>query len=533
MESFWLIMSGGASGAPIDGSRFRQQALRASRRRMIRSLTDLSIQHGQQAQAEAILQEHVIRFPGDQDALFHLVKLLITDERIAEAREYYQRCKVALASSGKEPAEHLKALEEHFRTHVEHVTNLSIKPLTAPPKLLTHQYGEIGPSSLHANSETPVPFAYNHAQDIMRRVGENEEQPSTRSLDIVTAHARENGDELNRREAAKTIGTFGLQLFGIPLWEQFSKALTTTSSLDGSTIEAYTKLTQNFWRLSETAAPSLLISPVVGHFEMITQFLRDVPPLAFYQPLSSLAAEVAQIAARLFFDMKGYKDSTTFYDLSIELAQRAGNPVLQTVGIVRKARDLLQIGNPQEGYAQLQSAPQLSTQPGAAIAKAYLAAVEAKASSQLGESRLCLQKLHEAAQLVEKGHPDEDFYWTSFDASLLGDFQGDCYLQLHRLPDAQKAFQEALQPDNSSSLRHQASVTVGLANVFMQEGELEKSCHFVNQALDATLQTQSWMILQYILAFRHRLDTWQGEPCVKYLDEHINHVSRKLPNVAV
>ncbi len=98
----------------------RQQALRAARRRMIRSLTDLSIQRGQDAQAEALLQAHVIRFPFDQDALYRLMKLLIKAECFVEARAAYERCRAIFADFGKEPAEHLKALEERLSPKSQH-----------------------------------------------------------------------------------------------------------------------------------------------------------------------------------------------------------------------------------------------------------------------------------------------------------------------------------------------------------------------------------------------------------------------------
>ena len=161
-------------------------------------------------------------------------------------------------------------------------------------------------------------------------------------------------------------------------------------------------------------APSALIHPVVGHFEMMIQLLQSVPPSGLYQSLSSLAAEVAQIAARLFFDVKGYKEASSYYDLSIELARRANNPVLEVIGVTRKARDMLQNGYTQDAYAFLQQAPHLTSQVGSSIASAYLTAVTAKALSRLNEADTCKQKLDESTQFVAKIQPGEDLYCTDF-----------------------------------------------------------------------------------------------------------------------
>jgi tetratricopeptide (TPR) repeat protein len=302
----------------------------------------------------------------------------------------------------------------------------------------------------------------------------------------------------------------------------------TTSSLDTTALQGLASITENYWRLSETVIPSMLIGPVRDHFEMLIQFLRGAPPQALYQPLIALAGETVQIAARLLFDMKDHQESAHYYDISIDLAQRAGNQALQVIGVVRKARDLLQYGYPKDAYALLQQAPPLSSQPGASVASAYRAAVEAKALSQLGETTACKQQLDQSAQWVEKIQPGDDPYWTSFDASLLGDFQGDCYIQLECYSDAQAVFQKAFQLSTASSPRHQSSVLVGLANTLMLHGQIEQSCLLASQALHITTQTQSWMILHYILGFRQKVEAWKNEPCVKSLDAQIAHVNASL-----
>ncbi len=103
--------------------KIRRQTLRAARRRMIRSLADLYIQSGQEQRAEGILHEHVIRFPGDQDAQYRLMKLLIKAECFEEARASYEQYKATLATLGKQPADHLKTLDAHVIAQSRNVIN--------------------------------------------------------------------------------------------------------------------------------------------------------------------------------------------------------------------------------------------------------------------------------------------------------------------------------------------------------------------------------------------------------------------------
>src|ERR1019366_6110020 len=90
---------------------------------MIRSLADLYIQSGQEQRAEGILHEHVIRFPGDQDAQYRLMKLLIKAECFEEARASYEQYKATLATLGKQPADHLKKLDAHVIAQSRNVIN--------------------------------------------------------------------------------------------------------------------------------------------------------------------------------------------------------------------------------------------------------------------------------------------------------------------------------------------------------------------------------------------------------------------------
>ena len=98
--------------------KLRQQALRMARGRMVRHLADLYLQRGQFSLAEEILEQQIIRFPTDQDALYRLLLLLERQGYIEEACVLYQRANHALGAVGKQSAAHVRAYYEQLQQAV-------------------------------------------------------------------------------------------------------------------------------------------------------------------------------------------------------------------------------------------------------------------------------------------------------------------------------------------------------------------------------------------------------------------------------
>src|SRR5207248_2090250 len=96
----------------------RQQALRLARSRMVRHLADLYLQRGQVNLAEEVLEQHIIRFPTDQDALYRLLLLLEQQGCVEEACALYQRANHLLEAIGKQPAAHVRAYYEQLQQAV-------------------------------------------------------------------------------------------------------------------------------------------------------------------------------------------------------------------------------------------------------------------------------------------------------------------------------------------------------------------------------------------------------------------------------
>lgn len=96
----------------------RRQVLWMARSRMIRHLADLYIQRGEIALAEEELEQHIVRFPTDQDALYRLLTLLEQQACFEQASMLYTRMKHILEATGKQPAKHVRAVYERIQQAV-------------------------------------------------------------------------------------------------------------------------------------------------------------------------------------------------------------------------------------------------------------------------------------------------------------------------------------------------------------------------------------------------------------------------------
>lgn len=93
----------------------RKQSVWLARCRLIRHLADAYVQRGQGLLAEEVLEQHLVRFPTDQDALYRLLVLLEQQGCYEQASILYEQTKRSLEATGKQPARHVRAVYERLQ----------------------------------------------------------------------------------------------------------------------------------------------------------------------------------------------------------------------------------------------------------------------------------------------------------------------------------------------------------------------------------------------------------------------------------
>ncbi len=487
--------------------KLRQQALRLARGRMVRHLADLYLQRGQLDLAEEVLEQQVIRFPTDQDALYRLLLLLERQGYVEEACVLYQRASHALAAVGKQPAAHVRAYYEQLQKGAR-INRMVPAVLTQPLDPLAESLQSAAmlphPQTVGVvlpNSTTSAVFASSQ---------EN-------TLDLVKTHRQTLHDLL-------VIASTVLVLSPYARWPSNEGELPSLPFVD-TAIDELERMTGSFWRLCANTSLDLL-GNLVEHFRAIIQLLKQVQARDAIQHLCSLAGEAAQILGKTLFDLREYSLVWSYYTFSLKAAQAAFNHDLWAVGLGRMSLLLIYWNQPREALPLLQEAQQLTVQsPRIAC---WLAAVQAEVYAYLGDCDACDAGLKVARRLAEQESLGEDRYATGFNPSRLAGYEGACFVRLRRPERALPALQQALALLDPQAVRRQSTLLSDMGIAYAQQGNVQIACTFAIQALTITTQTKSLSVLERVRQVRKELEAWKDTEVVKDLERQLETTSRRI-----
>jgi DNA-binding SARP family transcriptional activator len=486
----------------------RQQALRMARGRMVRHLADLYLQRGQVSLAEEVLEQHIIRFPTDQDALYRLLLLLERQECIEEACVLYQRANHALGAVGKQPAAHVRAyyeqLQQTARTHQQIVPVVQAQPPEPFP-------GGLQSATMFPQTQAvDVVLTASTASAVLASSQEN-------TLDLVKTHRQMLHDLLMLASTVLVLSPYARW----PISEGERPSLT----LVNTAIDELERITESFWRLCANTSLDLL-GNLVEHYRTIIQLLKQVQARDAVQRLCSLAGEIAQILGKTLFDLHEYALAWSYYTFSLKAAQAAFNQDLWAVGLGRMSLLLIYWNQPHEALPLLQEAQQLTVQ--SPRIECWLAAVRAEVYAHLGDANACEIALTVARRLAEHPSLGEDRYATGFNPSRLAGYEGACFVRLRQPDRALPALQQALALLDSQAIRRQSTLFTDLGIAHAQLGNVQYACTFAIRALAITTQTKSLSVLERVRQVRNELEAWKDIEEVKDLERQLETTSIRI-----
>jgi DNA-binding SARP family transcriptional activator len=486
----------------------RQQALRMGRSRMVRHLADLYRQRGQVSLAEEVLEQHIIRFPTDQDALYRLLLLLEQQGCVEEACALYQRANHLLLAIGKQPAAHVRAYYEQLQQAVR--TQRQIVPVEQgqPPAIFAG--GSQGTTTFLRTQALDVVLPASTASPVLASSQEN-------TLDLMKTHRQMLHDLLM---LASTV----LVLSPYARWP-ISEGARGSLPLVTAAIDELERMTESFWRLCANTSLDLL-GNLVEHFRTIIQLLKQVQARDAVQRLCSLAGESGQILGKTLFDLHEYALAWAYYTFSLKAAQAAFNHELWAVGLGRMSLLLIYWNQPREALPLLQEAQQLTVQsPRVAC---WLAAVRAEVYAHLGDSQDCEAALAIARTLALEASLGEDRYATGFNPSRLSGYEGACFVRLRQPERALPALQQALALLDPQAIRRQSTLFTDIGIAYAQQGNVQVACQFAIQALTITTQTKSLSVLERVRQVRKELEAWKDAEEVKDLERQLETTSIRI-----
>jgi hypothetical protein len=157
---------------------------------------------------------------------------------------------------------------------------------------------------------------------------------------------------------------------------------------------------------------------------------------------------------------------------------------------------------------------------------ARLLAMEARGHAALGESAASARLLLRAEQTLDHAPAAERSEWVSrFDEASLAGEAARCLRRLGRLGDARRQAERVIALRPGDRARSRAFGQLILAQVLIQERNLDEACAVGRETLDGTAALNSFLVVRQLQRLRELLAADRSAPAVAeflgYLDEEL------------
>jgi len=526
----------------------RRQVLWMARCRMIRHLADLYIQRGQISLAEETLEQHIARFPTDQDALYRLLVLLEQQRCFEQACMLYERTRRTLEAVGKQPASHVRAYYEHLRKAARAQEQPSV-PLQTREMVHLLRQDLVSLSRAEPMLDPQPPHAATAERGMMAEqlscdsagsaLAPGVVEGAQSALELPREHPLSTHLPVDRGNPLELPGTTRASLVAPSvLWTDVDVLSRLSTVLDhalgvGEREVIYAdQQTRLYWRAREGSVLTAhtLYAHVIRHLDDLTTFLaRSLLPtirLSFCE----IVCRTVLLAGILLYDMGQYEKARQHYQAAFRAATEAHNPVLQALVWGWISFTWTYARQYPDALLCVQQASHFAEQTPDIVVQGWLGAVEAEIQAHLHNRDACLQSLMQMECAFGMSPSQDISYLFEFNPVLLLGYKGVCLQQLYRkhepqthpfLQEAKEALEHALASD--APTKRKLYYLSDLAGVYARQGEVETACSYVTQTVPFLMQlgSGSKTIRQHLLQARSLLRPYEHTSFVRALDEQM------------
>jgi transcriptional regulator with XRE-family HTH domain len=339
------------------------------------------------------------------------------------------------------------------------------------------------PYELDSNTQNDVssPFSDDKFEDIMNT--RQESQPGETSEESV-----------NRRDANKVLGTFGLHLFGSNATSDESLF----SPCASASLHNLTVITQQF-REMHRRGDAFFWPGLRAHITTIQDILTGTTEDTLRRELWRLFAQ-AQLLVRLGYQPNPAKrqelaQGKTYNELAIAYAQLSGDTALKggTIGhlaqfYLRQEPDLAkasQFINEARPFARENNA-----------LTGWLSLLHASIDAKTGHAQQCEKDLAYAMDIAHALPPSpeySDVHYTDFSPVSTQAFSINCWLTIGNLQKAQACFTEMNLADLSEN--RQASTLYDVSRLYAALADFKLAQSYAFQAIDKAVRTHQLYVI--------------------------------------
>ncbi|EST33704.1 tetratricopeptide repeat protein [Streptomyces roseochromogenus] len=243
---------------------------------------------------------------------------------------------------------------------------------------------------------------------------------------------------------------------------------------------------------------------VVGQLHEVTDLLQEPQPEATTRTLFKVAAELAELAGWMSYDVGLQPTAQKYFVLALHAAKEAGDKPLGSYILSSMSRQMIHLGRPDDALELIHLAQYGSRDCASPRTQSMLYAMEARAYANMGQPGKTKRAVRMAedtfAEADEWDEPDPDWIRFFSEAELYGEnshsFRDLAYVA-GRSPTyaslAEPLMQRAVElfAKDGEHQRSYALNLIGMATVHLLQREPEESTAFATRAMDIAKKVRS------------------------------------------
>ncbi|MFJ4922635.1 hypothetical protein [Streptomyces sp. NPDC088725] len=277
-----------------------------------------------------------------------------------------------------------------------------------------------------------------------------------------------------------------------------------SSALSGPELDLLEATTVMFRHWDAQCGGGLRRKAVVGQLHEVTDLLQETQPEPTARRLFTCAAELAELAGWMSYDVGLQPNAQKYFVLALHAAKEAGDKPLGSYILSSMSRQMIHLGRPDDALELIHLAQYGSRDCATSRTQAMLYAMEARAYANMGQPGKCKRAVRMAEDTFsDAGHDGEaEPDWIRFfsEAELNGE-NAHSYRDLAYVAGRSPTYASLAEPLMERAVElfekdteHQRSYAlnlVGMATVHLLKREPEHATELARQALDVAGKVRS------------------------------------------
>ncbi|MFK4099233.1 hypothetical protein ACI2L1_03935 [Streptomyces sp. NPDC019531] len=243
---------------------------------------------------------------------------------------------------------------------------------------------------------------------------------------------------------------------------------------------------------------------VVGQLHEVTDLLQEPQPETTTRKLFKVAAELAELAGWMSYDVGLQPTAQKYFVLALHAAKEAGDKPLGSYVLSSMSRQMIHLGRPEDALELIHLAQYGSRDCASPRTQSMLYAMEARAYANMGQPGKCKRAVRMAedtfADADDWDDPDPDWIRFFSEAELYGE-NSHSYRDLAYVAGRSPTYASLAEPLMQRAVElfskdgeHQRSYTlnlIGMATVHLLRREPEQSTVLAEQAMHIAKKVRS------------------------------------------